>query len=110
MKIRLYKKTMLTVEVKSYGLLSGKVSNIFALEKFKEKRSEHFSKLTTREIEILALLAEGLSNQEIKNILNISRNTIENHRKSINRKLEIRHFRDIFKYALAFGLVPFTPK
>jgi len=47
--------------------------------------------LTPREIEICNLIKEGLTNKEIANLLNISNRTIENHRKHIRRKLNIKN-------------------
>lgn len=107
MKIQINKQTLLSIEDQSFGLLSDKLDQVKALNKFRYARSSQFNKLTPREIEILTLLAEGNNNPEIASLLDISRRTVENHRKSINRKLRIRHQRDIIKYALAFGLVPF---
>ncbi|MFI5212096.1 MAG: response regulator, partial [Ignavibacteria bacterium] len=47
--------------------------------------------LTKREIEILKLIASGYSNQEIANILYISYNTVDTHRKNIMHKLSIKN-------------------
>lgn len=110
MKIQIDKHSYLSIEDQSFGLLSDKLDQMNALRKFKHSRLKLYKKLTPREIEILTLLAEGNNNPEIASLLDISRRTVENHRKSINRKLRIRHFRDIIKYALAFGLIPFKQK
>jgi DNA-binding CsgD family transcriptional regulator len=107
MKIQIDKYSYLSIDDRSFGLLSDKLEQMNALAEFKRSRSKLYNKLTPREIEILTLLAEGNNNPEIASTLGISRRTVENHRKSINRKLRIRHFRDIIKYALAFALVPF---
>ncbi|MFC1539094.1 PAS domain S-box protein [Candidatus Latescibacterota bacterium] len=48
-------------------------------------------KLTSREIEICSMIKKGLMNKEIANLLNISTRTIENHRKNIRRKLNIKN-------------------
>ena len=45
--------------------------------------------LTTREIEILAHLAEGLQNKELAHILNITEGTVEQHLKRIYKKLDV---------------------
>lgn len=110
MKIQINKHSFLSIEDQSFGLLSDKLEQVQALKKFRYARSKLFNKLTPREIEILTLLSEGNNNPEIATLLDISRRTVENHRKSINRKLRIKHFRDIIKYALAFGLIPFKQK
>jgi DNA-binding NarL/FixJ family response regulator len=61
--------------------------------------------LTSREREILQLLAEGLSAKEIAAHLNLSIKTIETHRRNIMEKLEIRTIAELTKYAIREGLV-----
>jgi len=46
-------------------------------------------KLTTRELEILQLIARGISNKEIANELNISARTVKSHMVDIFRKLDV---------------------
>jgi DNA-binding NarL/FixJ family response regulator len=46
--------------------------------------------LTARETEILELLAKGLSNKEIANLMNIAAGTVRNHLENIFRKLHVR--------------------
>ena len=81
------------------------VKLIANLKKYNISRQEQFNSLTDRELEIFHLLANGLNNPEISEKLNISRFTVENHRRHINKKLEITHFKDLIKYALAFKVV-----
>jgi DNA-binding NarL/FixJ family response regulator len=50
---------------------------------------EKIEKLTNREREILAQIAEGLLNKEIASNLNISERTIKNHISSVFKKLEV---------------------
>ena len=54
-----------------------------------EKPSSERTSLTEREIEVLRLVAQGLSNQEIANRLVISRRTVHAHLRSIYDKLEV---------------------
>lgn len=72
---------------------------------FRRCHAEQFRQLTDREIEVLQLLAGGLNNPEIAQRLLISRSTVETHRKHLNRKLGLRSFWDLMKYAFAFDLV-----
>ena len=58
------------------------------------------SKLTTRETEILKLSAEGDSNQDIADKLNISIRTVESHKNHIMQKLELRSTADMIIYAI----------
>ncbi len=59
--------------------------------------------LSTREKEVLTLLAEGKSSQEIADLLYISMRTVEHHRASINKKLKIKNIVDLVKYAIRKG-------
>jgi DNA-binding NarL/FixJ family response regulator len=64
--------------------------------------------LTTREREVLKLIAEGSSNKEIADLLFISVRTVENHRASIMRKLNIRKTTDLVRYAISKGYISST--
>jgi DNA-binding NarL/FixJ family response regulator len=59
--------------------------------------------LTLRESEILKLVAEGKSSNEIATALHISRRTAEHHRASIMRKLGLKGTADLVKYAISSG-------
>ena len=61
--------------------------------------------LTSREQEILALLAEGLSAKEVAEKLFISPRTVENHRSSIMRKLDLHSNHELIRYAAKLGLI-----
>ncbi|MCX7878176.1 MAG: response regulator transcription factor [Ignavibacteria bacterium] len=61
--------------------------------------------LTKREIEVLKLIASGYSNQEIANILYISYNTVDTHRKNIMHKLSIKNTAGLVRYAIEKGLI-----
>lgn len=64
-----------------------------------------FLALTAREREVLTLIAEGQSNKEIANRLNIGVRTIETHRERIMRRLNIRSVAGLTKYTIANGMV-----
>lgn len=59
--------------------------------------------LTSREREVLQLLAEGLSNREIAEQLNISIKTVETHRSNMMGKLGVSSKTELVKYALRKG-------
>lgn len=61
--------------------------------------------LTAREREVLTLIAEGNSNQEIADRLYLSRKTVESHRANIMRKLDVHEVTELVKYALRNGLI-----
>jgi len=66
---------------------------------------EPFSLLSTREREVLRLIADGLSAKEIAAELGISTKTVEAHRTSLMRKLGARKATELVRYALRHGLI-----
>jgi DNA-binding NarL/FixJ family response regulator len=61
--------------------------------------------LTSREREILQLVAEGLSNKEVSQRLGISLKTAENHRHNLMAKLRARNASDLTREAFRMGLM-----
>jgi len=61
--------------------------------------------LTAREREVLALIAEGLTNREIAEQLVISVRTVERHRENIVNKLNLHSRVELVKYAIRKGLI-----
>lgn len=61
--------------------------------------------LTAREKEVLALVAQGLTNAEIAQRLYISIKTVETHRAHIMEKLGARDRTDLVRYAIRIGLI-----
>lgn len=61
--------------------------------------------LTRREHEVLTLLAEGASNQEIAKSLVISPKTVERHRENIMRKLNLHSRAELVRYAVRKGII-----
>jgi DNA-binding NarL/FixJ family response regulator len=74
---------------------------ILALAK-KQNRTEL---LTTREREVVQLLAEGYCSRELAQILHISVNTAETHRSNLMRKLKIRSVAQLIVYAIRNEIV-----
>lgn len=62
-------------------------------------------RLTTREREILQLVAEGKSHQQIAEILHISIRTVDTHRNNILRKLDLHDTASLVLYAVKKGIV-----
>ena len=62
-------------------------------------------RLTTREKEILKLIAEGKSSKEIAALLCISVRTVEHHRANIMKKLNMKKTAELVKYAMEKGYV-----
>ncbi|CAL1520790.1 LuxR C-terminal-related transcriptional regulator [Chitinophaga sp. MM2321] len=62
-----------------------------------------FNKLTAREKDVLGLAVKGLNNKEIAGSLNLSRYTIETHRKNIRLKLKVRNTTELMAIARKIG-------
>ena len=62
-------------------------------------------KLTTREREIISEILDEKSNKQIAEILNISKRTVESHRKNIALKLDVKNSIGIAKIAIKYNLV-----
>jgi len=61
--------------------------------------------LSPRECEVVILLSEGNTNKQIAAILNLSSRTIEAYRASVMRKLHLRSFPELVRYAVRTGIV-----
>lgn len=62
-------------------------------------------RLTRRQREILQLIAEGHSTQEIAQMLSISGKTVETHRSQLMERLDIHDVAGLVRYAIRMGLV-----
>ncbi len=70
-----------------------------------EANEETYGKLTGREKTILYMVAEGYCSKEIAKHLSISRNTVNNHRGNIMKKVNIHDAVGLTKYAINLGLL-----
>ncbi len=68
-------------------------------------RNDPYDQLTDRERDVLKLVAEGYTTQEMADMLVISPKTVEGHKSSLMNKLNIHNRLDLFKYALRRGLI-----
>jgi DNA-binding NarL/FixJ family response regulator len=73
-------------------------------EKSTKKQSE-LVKLTPREIDILKLIAQNKKTKEIADILFISVNTVQSHKKNLYSKLNIHSVSELVTYAFQHGFV-----
>jgi two-component system, NarL family, response regulator NreC len=69
------------------------------------KIEDSYDLLTTREREVLQLLAEGRSNKEVANVLDLSLHTVETHRGNIMQKLNLHSGAEIILYAIRKGVI-----
>jgi DNA-binding NarL/FixJ family response regulator len=63
------------------------------------------SHLTSREMEVLQLIAEGKANKETADELNISIKTVEKHRQKVMEKLNIHDTASLTRYAISSGII-----
>lgn len=61
--------------------------------------------LTPREVEVVKLVAEGHTSDEIAELLVISRKTVDRHRANVLEKLKLRDRVDLTRYAIRRGLI-----
>ena len=84
------------------GLQAGDDVNEKAREMWKESRSE---RLTSREMDVLACIAKGFSNQDIAEALFVSEKTVKNHLTNIFRKLNVNDRTPALIYVLKHKIV-----
>lgn len=61
--------------------------------------------LSTRELQIIRLIAGEHTNEEIANKLSLSKRTVDNHRQNMLNKLQLRNTAGLVKYAFLHGLI-----
>jgi len=70
----------------------------------RKDKKRGISLLTSKEREVLQLIAEGLTNEKTAQILHMSRRTVEKHRARIMNTLQIDNLADLVKFAVREGL------
>jgi DNA-binding NarL/FixJ family response regulator len=84
--------------------LSPAVSNA-VLDDYRRQATNPIDLLTSREREVLQLLAEGKTNKEIAGVLNLSVYTVEAHRGRILEKLNLHSIGELVRFAVRNGLI-----
>ena len=75
------------------------------IRSYREKGIFPCETLTNREIEVLKLVAEGLTSKEIAELLSISIRTVEHHRANLLKKLNLKNTADLIKHAIQNGFI-----
>jgi DNA-binding NarL/FixJ family response regulator len=75
------------------------------LERAREGDAAPTDPLTPRELQVLKLIAEAHTNEQIAELLSISRKTVERHRENLMGKLGMRDRVELTRYAIRRGLV-----
>ncbi len=108
----LYKKTNdnKTIEVIGYSMdfsvsidYNKHLKQVFK-EKLKTSNAEIVSRVSKRELEVLKYFANGYKTKEVAEELNISFHTVNNHRKNILKKLELRNLAAMVNFAVENSL------
>jgi DNA-binding NarL/FixJ family response regulator len=89
--------------------LSPKVADIIVrdyIKRLPESQQPDLAILSSREGEVLQLVAEGLNTKEIAFTLGISAKTVETHRQQIMKKLNLYSVAELTRYAIREGLTP----
>ena len=91
------------------AFFSPEISNILVEDYVREMKrrgsEDSYELLTSREREILQLLAEGKSNKDIAMSLNLSPHTVETHRRNLQDKLNLHSVAELTLYAVRKGLI-----
>jgi DNA-binding NarL/FixJ family response regulator len=85
--------------------MTGKLLRQLAQQSRSAARPVASDVLSARECEVLALVVDGCSNQDIAEELGIAHNTVKNHLRSILAKLGVRNRTQAAAYAVSHGLV-----
>jgi DNA-binding NarL/FixJ family response regulator len=75
------------------------------LERTEQISSDPFESLTSRERDVLYLVAQGFTSSQIAMRLSISRRTAETHRTNLMRKLGVSNKSHLIRYAIERGIV-----
>jgi DNA-binding NarL/FixJ family response regulator len=86
------------------GYISQAVSGAL-LTDYREQSSNPLDMLSTREREVLQLIAEGKTNKEVATKLNLSVYTVDSHRGKIMEKLNLHSAGELVRFAMKNGLV-----
>jgi DNA-binding NarL/FixJ family response regulator len=86
------------------GYLSPGVSDA-VLNDYRRHVTDPIDLLTSREREVLQMIAEGKTNKEIATVLNLSVYTVDAHRGRIMEKLNLHSVTDLVRFAVRCGLV-----
>lgn len=78
---------------------------VTALAESQDAHATNSILLTEREIQIVRLIAEGLSSRQIAERLSISVKTVDTHRSNIMEKLGVRNSAELIKYAIREGIL-----
>ncbi|MBS1856274.1 MAG: response regulator transcription factor [Acidobacteria bacterium] len=91
------------------AFFSPAISKMLVEDYLRQMQDRHledsYELLTTREREVLQLLAEGRGNKDVATLLNLSLHTVETHRANIWQKLNLHNQAELILYAIRKGVI-----
>jgi two-component system, NarL family, response regulator NreC len=91
------------------AFFSPAISKMLVEDYIRQMQDRHvedsYELLTTREREVLQLLAEGRGNKDVAAVLNLSLYTVETHRSNILQKLHLHNQAELILYAIRKGVI-----
>lgn len=98
-------RTVYANDIYLYPTLAKALVSDYLGRRSTEPDQANLDELTSREVEVLEMLAQGNSNEEIAEALSISKHTVARHRENLMRKLNLHSRSELVKYAIRKGLI-----
>lgn len=95
----------IAIEVGNTYYAEKKMSYLCEQNDLVQKNYARYNLLTCREKEIIKLIVDGKSSYAISDMLFISQHTVNNHRKNIISKLQVKSLSELIKLAVAFNII-----
>lgn len=95
----------IAIEANNSAMATKKLSYLYEQNELVQKNYVKYLQLTSREKEIIKLIVDGNSSCTIAEMLFISINTVNNHRKNILGKLQAKSLSELIKFAVAFNIL-----
>jgi len=88
-----------------YPSITRKVLDRYLEEIKVGEKGEDEGRLTERELEIICFIAEGKTNHEISELLNISIHTVQTHRQNLMKKIKVHDRAELVRFAIREGFI-----
>ncbi|MBN2747086.1 MAG: response regulator transcription factor [Bacteroidales bacterium] len=98
------KHVIFEIDINDFYLGNG-IKKVTQHESLIEDKFSHINQLTSREKEIIKLIAEGKSSSEVAEDLFISPATVQTHRRNIFNKLKVNKVSELIKYAYQNNII-----
>lgn len=86
--------------------VSDLMAESLAVDARRTAHEDSLDTLSSREREVLQLVAEGKSSRRIADLLHISPKTVDTYRSRLMRKLDVQSLADMVRFAVKRGLIP----